>query len=73
MFSIQQEFDSRYVFVSLPLAQELLGLENRVSAYEIKLKEGANIDKAKARLAALAGKEYRVKTRYEQKAENVQE
>lgn len=69
VFSIQQEFDSKYVFVSLDFARELLGEENRVSAYEIKLVEGADIDEAKERIAAALGKDYVVKTRYEQRAD----
>jgi len=69
IFSIQQEFDSKYVFVSLDFARDLLGEENRVSGYEIKLKSGADIDKAKAQIAALVGKDFKVKNRYEQKAE----
>jgi len=69
VFSIQQEFDSKYVFVPLSFAQDLLGLGNRVSGYEIKLKSGANIDKAKQEISEIAGSEFRVKNRYEQKAE----
>lgn len=69
IFSIQQEFDSKYVFVSLDFARELLGEENRVSAYEIKLKPGADIETAKELLAQAAGNGFKVRTRYEQKAE----
>ena len=69
IFSIQQEFDSKYVFVSLDFARELLGEDNRVSAYEIKLKPDEDIDDAKERVAQIAGKDFEVRTRYEQKAE----
>lgn len=69
VFSIQQEFDSKYVFVSLDFARELLGEENKVSAYEIKLKPGENIEDAKKQVAQLVGKDFKVRTRYEQKAE----
>lgn len=69
VFSIQQEFDSKYVFVNLDFARELLGEENRVSAYEVKLSEGTDIDAAKERIAAAIGKDYEVKTRYEQRAD----
>ncbi len=72
VFSIQQEFDSKYVFVDLNFMRELLGEENKVSAYEIKLKDDVNIDKAKKQLAELAGKDYVVHTRYEQKADTYQ-
>lgn len=69
VFSIQQEFDSKYVFVNLDFARELLGEENRVSAYEVKLNEGTDIDAAKERIAAAIGNDYEVKTRYEQRAD----
>lgn len=69
VFSIQQEFDSKYVFVSLPFAQSLLGDETAISAYEIKLKPEADIEEARAEIAALTGKSFEVRTKYEQKAE----
>ena len=46
-----------------------MGEENRVSAYEIKLSDGTDIDAAKERIAAAIGKDYVVKTRYEQRAD----
>jgi len=69
IFSIQQEFDSKYVFVSLDFAQQLLGLDNRVSGYEIKLKDGADIEKTRLQIAQIVGKDFKIKNRYEQKAE----
>lgn len=68
-FSIQQEFDSKYVFVDLDFAKELLGDDKRISAYEIKLKEGVDIEALRKEVEAQAGKEFTVRTRYEQKAE----
>jgi len=67
VFSIQQEFDSKYVFVSLAFASELLGTAREVSAYEIKLKPGADLDAAKEEMQKLVGSAYLVKTRYEQR------
>lgn len=69
IFSIQQEFDSKYVFVDLDFAKELLGDDKRISAYEIKLKEGADIEALRTQVTAQAGDEFTVRTRYEQKAE----
>lgn len=69
VFSIQQEFDSKYVFVNLAFAQELLGEESGVSAYEIKLNKEISLKEAKQQIEQLAGKNFTVKTRYEQKAE----
>lgn len=67
VFSIQQEFDSKYVFVSLEFAAELLGAEHEVSSYEIKLNPGADLDKAKNNIQKQIGIAYVVKTRYEQR------
>ena len=72
VFAIQQEFDSKYVFVDLNFARELLGEDKAVSAFEIKLKEGASIETAKKQIQELAGKNFAVRTRYEQKAETYQ-
>ena len=69
IFSIQQEFDSKYVFVSLDFARQLLGLDNRVSGYEVKLKDGANTEKTRQQIAQIVGKDFKLKNRYEQKAE----
>ena len=67
IFSIQQEFDSKYVFVSLDFASELLGTEQEVSAYEIKLKPDVSLDNAKEEIQKMVGSSYAVKTRYEQR------
>lgn len=69
VFAIQQEFDARYVFISLKQARELLGDETALSAYEIKLKPGVSLDKMKEAVSALAGNEFLIKSRYEQRAE----
>lgn len=37
VFMIQQEFDNEYIFTSLPFAQELLELPDRISGIEIKI------------------------------------
>jgi lipoprotein-releasing system permease protein len=67
VFSIQQEFDSKYVFVSLDFASELLGADNQVSSYEMKMKPGQTLEQAKADVQKIAGHNYVVKTRYEQR------
>ena len=67
VFSLQQEFDNKYVFVSLPFATELLDAEGQVSAYEVKLRTDIDLEHAKADIQKIAGKDMSVKTRYEQK------
>jgi lipoprotein-releasing system permease protein len=65
IFMLQQEFDSKYVFVSLGLVQELLGEENAVSAYEIKLQPGTNEESIREQLKASLGNDFVVRTRLE--------
>lgn len=69
MFAIQQDFDSKYIFVNLAFAQQLLDGENQISAYEVKLKEGADLDKAAEAIGTALGKDYTVRTRFQQRAE----
>ena len=60
------------MFVDLDLARQLLGEENQISAYEIKLKPDASLENAKKELSALLGNKFTVRTRFEQKAETYQ-
>jgi lipoprotein-releasing system permease protein len=67
MFSIQQEFDGKYLFVSLEFMQKLMGEEQQLSALELKLKKDIDPKAAKKLVQAALGNEYQVKTKYEQK------
>lgn len=67
IFSIQQEFDSKYVFCSLDFAQDLGDNPGKISAYELKLKEGADRDQVRDQLRQALGPDFTVRTRYEQK------
>ncbi len=66
-FSIQVEFDSKYVFADLGFLQKQLGLsENAVGAIEITLQPNAHVDKAKEALQKTLGKDYTVLSKFEQ-------
>ncbi len=65
IFSIQQEFNSKYVIVSLPLAQQLIGIDDAVSSFEIKLKKGIDAERQKEIFQSALGKDYKVQTREE--------
>jgi len=67
VFSIQQEFDSKYVFVSLDFMENLLDEPGLRSGIEIKLKPHTNAETVKKQLAAQLGGAFRIKTKYEQK------
>ncbi|MFK7933014.1 MAG: FtsX-like permease family protein [Saprospiraceae bacterium] len=65
-FSIQQDFDNRYILSSLRFAQDLLNMPNQISALEIKLTENANAAQAVAAIQTILGADFTVKDRYRQ-------
>lgn len=65
----QQKYDGRYVLTSLAFARRLFDYENEVSAVELKLQPGTDVEQAKRHIAGLLGDGYRVQNRYEQQAD----
>jgi len=65
-FKVQQEFDEKYVLVSLEFAQDLLGAYNEVSAWEIKLKPTTDPKKTIESIESILGKDFLVKDRFQQ-------
>jgi ABC-type lipoprotein release transport system permease subunit len=66
VFSVQQEFDTRYAIVPLGMMRRLLEYHNEVSCIEIRLSPEADPPRVKERVEALAGPAFRVKDRMEQ-------
>jgi len=66
IFSIQQDFDSRYVIVPLRFARELIGEQTKVTALEIALSGSADPKLLKNEIAKIAGSEFLVQNRMEQ-------
>lgn len=67
-FSIQKEYDEKYVFTDLNYVQQLFELPNQISAYELRLSDISQAAKVQADLEALLGDQYDVLTWYEQHA-----
>ncbi|MCB9232618.1 MAG: ABC transporter permease [Bacteroidia bacterium] len=65
-FSVQIEYDNKYVLVGFQQAQKLFGYEGKCTAYEVKLKDKDQADQVKAGLAQVLGKEFIIRTWYEQ-------
>ena len=68
MFSIQQDFDNKYVLVPLSFARELLSQDEKVSALEIGLKKNVDQENMKEYIQQIVGNQFEVKTRFEQHA-----
>ncbi|MBI3501667.1 MAG: ABC transporter permease [Bacteroidetes bacterium] len=66
VFSLNDDFDFKYCILPLSLARTLLERKNELSAVEIGLEKGKDKNKIKDEIQNILGKEYEVKTRYEQ-------
>jgi lipoprotein-releasing system permease protein len=66
VFSIQQEFDEKYVFVPLKFARDLLDYTDEVTSFEIRYEPGADADKIQNDVQSILGDNYYVKNRFQQ-------
>ena len=62
----QAKYDENYLLVSLDVAEKLTGYNNQATALELKLSDNISVKKAKKRIAALLGTDFKVLDRYEQ-------
>ena len=67
IYALDEQTDSRYIFVPLGFAQRLTGTGDKISSFEIRLKEGISPEAGKKAVAAVVGTGFEVKTRFEQK------
>lgn len=66
VFSVQQEFDSKYVIVPINFARSLLEYSDEVTAIEIGLSKNTQIEMVKAKISKIFGPEFNVQDRFEQ-------
>ncbi|MBL7884001.1 MAG: ABC transporter permease [Bacteroidia bacterium] len=66
VFSINDEFDEKYVFMNIELASKLLDYKNQSTSIEIGIDKKANVYDIKKNISSILGEEYIVKTREEQ-------
>ena len=67
VFSIEQEYDIKYILVPLDFAQELFDYHHReVNTLEVKLQPDANVSRVREALQDILGNRYRVQDRYQQ-------
>ncbi|MEI6821941.1 MAG: FtsX-like permease family protein [Bacteroidota bacterium] len=65
-FSIQQDFDTRFVIVPLRFARKLMDYKTEVTAVEVSLTKESNHDEIQKELKTMLGNKYTVKNRYQQ-------
>jgi len=68
IFSIEQEHNIRYIIVPISFARELLGYNDEVSAVELKLKPGTDVDFFQDEIKKAIGKGFLVQNRNDQNA-----
>jgi lipoprotein-releasing system permease protein len=67
IFSVQQEFDDKYVFTNLSFVQYMLDLDaNQYTSIEIAAKKQDDIEKMQQQLQKTLGNDFNVQTRYQQ-------
>ena len=66
-FQIQEDFDNKYGITNLGFAQRALGLKSdQYTGLEIAINDPARADELSEKVAAIFGKDYLVRTRYQQ-------
>jgi len=66
IFTIQQEYDNKYIIVSIDFARELLEYTTQVTAIEIGVDENYNVNKIQKQIQTILGSGFDVKNRYQQ-------
>lgn len=66
VFSVQQEFDSRFIIVPIDFAREIFDYGSKLSSLEIVLKKGADADEVAKKISEITGPAFRVKSRFMQ-------
>ena len=66
IFSVQQEFDSKYVIVPLRFAREIFEYPTKLTSVELGLKRNANLENVQKEIQATVGSQYVVKNRFQQ-------
>lgn len=66
IFAVEQNYDSRYLFVPLAMARRLFDYPKEISYLEIRVHEGVNTRRLQREIAAGAGPDFRVLNRYQQ-------
>ncbi|MFA6334141.1 MAG: ABC transporter permease [Bacteroidales bacterium] len=66
IFSIEQGFDNKYVYIPIEVARNLTEYDNEVTSVELYLKEGSDVEQLKEKFGKALGEDFIVKNRYEQ-------
>ena len=66
IFSINDDFDYKYILVDIDFARDLLDYKNEVSAIDLGIKKGSNYEKIESEIRRIIGPQFVVRNKYEQ-------
>jgi ABC-type lipoprotein release transport system permease subunit len=66
IFSVQQDFDDKYMIVPLRFARRMLDYTDEVTGIEIRLAKNADARQTEEKIAAIAGPKFRIQNRFQQ-------
>jgi lipoprotein-releasing system permease protein len=65
----QSKYDKNYIITSIGFARNLFEQQGMLSALELRLKQGSDLEKVKEQMQQIAGDKYKVLDRYEQQSD----
>ena len=68
IFSIQDDFDSKYVLLPIDFTRELLDYTDEVSAVELGLKKGIETEQIQMELQKIVGPKFKIENRFQQQS-----
>lgn len=68
IFSIQQDFDTKYAVLPIEFVRDLLSYTDEVTAVELGIKNGFDVEEIKNEIYQILGEGYVLKNRFEQQA-----
>ena len=66
IFSVQQDFDDKYMLVPLRFARRMLDYTDEVTSVEIRLAKGTDVAQVQQKIAGIAGPKFKVQNRFQQ-------
>ncbi|MEN6618480.1 MAG: FtsX-like permease family protein [Rikenellaceae bacterium] len=66
VFSIEQGFDNKYIYIPIEVARNLTEYDTEVTAVELYLKDGGDFEELKEEFSKAIGQDFIIKNRYEQ-------
>ena len=66
IFTVQQEFDAKYIITPLRFAREIFDYGNKLTGLEVSLNKGFNSDDVVKKISSLIGNNFIIKDRFQQ-------